>query len=54
MKARKPHTQNPARDISAGRVHSDSLGVVGVILLTSVILSLAWKPAPKAAPETKS
>jgi len=31
-----------------------SLGVVGVILLASVLLSLAWKPAPKAAPETKS
>jgi len=31
-----------------------SLGVVGVILLASVMLSLAWKPAPKAAPETKS
>jgi len=28
-----------------------SLGVVGGILLVSVILSLAWKPAPKAAPE---
>jgi len=31
-----------------------SLGVVGVILLASVMLSLAWKPAPKAAPETRS
>jgi len=31
-----------------------SLGVVVVILLASVILSLARKPAPKAAPETKS
>ncbi len=31
-----------------------SLGVVGVILLASVLLSLAWKPAQKAAPETKS
>ncbi len=31
-----------------------ALGVVGVILLASVILSLAWKPARKAAPETKS
>jgi len=31
-----------------------SLGVVGVILLASVVLSLAWKPAPKVAPEMKS
>ncbi len=23
MKARKPHTQNPARDVLAERVHSD-------------------------------
>jgi len=28
--------------------------VVGVILLASVDLSLAWKPAPKVAPEMKS
>jgi len=31
-----------------------SLGVVGVILLASVVLSLAWKPAPKVAPEMRS
>jgi len=30
-----------------------ALGVVGAILLTSVILSLAWKRPAKAAPETK-